>query len=40
MGLLRARLGTRLWAARARGYDRFVFVWEVEPPSGFTLGGK
>jgi hypothetical protein len=27
-------------AARARGYDRFVFFWEVEPPSGFTLGGK
>jgi nucleotide-binding universal stress UspA family protein len=25
-------------AARARGYDRFVFVWEAEPPSGVALG--
>jgi hypothetical protein len=27
-------------AARARGYDRFVFVWEVEPPSGLHWAGN
>jgi hypothetical protein len=29
-------------AARERGgpLPSIVFVWEVEPPSGFTLGGQ
>jgi hypothetical protein len=29
-------------AARERGapLPSIVFVWEVKPPSGFTLGGK
>ena len=26
-------------APRARSYDRFVFTWAVEAPSGFKLRG-